>query len=395
VIAPVTGIKPIVSKPLRILLFGSQMAIGGAQKLLLEQARWFHEHGHDVTAVFFYDKQGLHEIWQREIPAKLLTMTELDSNPSLLVKFRALAIGMLRLWRLLRMSHFDAIETFTYDSNLLALPVAWLAGVRARIATHHGIIEGFPRWVERVHAMLINLGAGNILVGVSRRALEQAERAGVRPERLTVIPNGIALPSLDQGAGARAREELGLPVEEILILSAGRLVYQKGHEFLIMALALVRERFPGVRVAICGDGILRAMLKKLVIDKALDEAVYLLGNRNDMRRLLAAADIFALPSRWEGLPVALLEAMGMGLPVVATRVEGVEDVVRDGTEGALVPPGDIGALASALADLVDHPEKRRKMGRAARARVRDVYTLDKMCEDYLALMRRFLAADGE
>ena len=98
---------------------------------------------------------------------------------------------MLRLWTLLRRGQFDVIETFTYDSNLLALPLAWLAGVPVRIATHHGMIEGFPRAIERFHSWLVNIGIASVLVSVSKKALEQAANAGTRRERMIVIQNGI------------------------------------------------------------------------------------------------------------------------------------------------------------------------------------------------------------
>jgi glycosyltransferase involved in cell wall biosynthesis len=383
-----------MSRPLRILFFGSQMAIGGAQKLLLDQARWFHTQGHEVTAVFFYDKQGLHGLWQTALPVPLMTMTVLGSRPGLAAKAWGLITGLVALWMLLRRAHFDVIETFTYDSNLLALPVAWLAGVPVRIATHHGIIEGFPAWIERLHALLINLGTASVLVSVSRKALDQAAKAGTRRDRMIVIPNGIALPPLDGTDVIDVRQELGVPADDLLVLSVGRLVYQKGHEFLIAAMPRVLERFPGAKAVICGDGILRSQLEAQVREKHLQASVFLMGNRTDIGRFLRSADVFALPSRWEGLPVALLEAMGIGLPVVATHVEGVEEVVQNGVQGSLVAPGDPGALAAALVELLGSPDLRTRMGQAARARVGEAYTLDTMCRQYLTLMRQQLGRYG-
>lgn len=374
---------------LRILFFGTQMAIGGAQKLLLDQARWFHDHGHDVTAVFFYDKQGLQQRWQNGLGFPLLTLASVGPRASLIQRPGALIAGLWRLWKLLRKSRFDVIETFTYDSNLLALPLAWLAGVPARIATHHGVIEGFPRWIERLHAWLVNAGVASILVSVSGKTLEQAVQAGIRPERTTVIQNGIPPMALMPQNQAELRRQLGVEDGGAVLLSVGRLVYQKGHEYLVHAMPRILLDYPHTKAVICGEGALRPQLEKQIQELGLGESVRLMGNQTDIAPFLAGADLFVLPSRWEGLPVALLEAMGAGLPVVATRVEGVDEVVQETSQGLLVPPEDSDALASALLQLLGDPRLRRRMGEAARSRIQDLYTLDIMCGKYLDVMLRF------
>jgi glycosyltransferase involved in cell wall biosynthesis len=374
---------------LKILFFGTQMAIGGAQKLLLEQARWFRDHGHDVTAVFFYDKQGLQERWRDGLGFPLLTLTSVGPRASLIERPWALAAGLFRLWALLRKSRFDVIETFTYDSNVLALPIAWLAGVPARIATHHGIIENFPAWIERLHAWLVNAGIASVLVSVSGKALEQAIHAGIRPERNTVIPNGIPPMIIGSVDRSEVRREIGVENGEPVLLSVGRLVYQKGHEYLVHEMPRVLGRYPHAKAVICGEGALRPDLERQIGELGIESRVRLVGNRNDVGKFLASADVFVLPSRWEGLPVALLEAMGAGLPVVATRVEGVEEVVEDERQGLLVPPEDAEALAAALLQLMGDPLLRKQMGEAGRTRIQSFYTLDIMCDNYLRVMLQY------
>jgi glycosyltransferase involved in cell wall biosynthesis len=167
----------------------------------------------------------------------------------------------------------------------------------------------------------------------------------------------------------------------------GRLVYQKGHEYLVQAMQTLARQFPTLQAVICGEGPLRGQLEAQVGRLGLEKSVHLLGNRLDIGRCLSAADIFVLPSRWEGLPVALLEAMDAGLPVVATRVEGVEEVVEDGEQGVLVPPEDARVLADSIGQLVLEPDRRARMGAAARARIRATYTTDIMCEKYLSLIQ--------
>lgn len=375
---------------LGILLVGTQIALGGAQRLLLDQARWFHSHGHRVTAAFFYDKQDLGAIWRKNSDFPLVTLSRIGDAENLLKKVVGLLSGLASLWLLLRRERFDVVESFTYDSNLLALPLAWLSGVRARVATHHGIIEGSPRLVERLHSFLVNVGLASTLVCVSRKVLEQAAAAGIRREHMTVIPNGIPAGSAGAGDRAGTRRDLSVGDEDVLILSVGRLVYQKGHEYLVRAMEGILREYPGTKAIICGEGPLREQLETLIARLGIRAAVKLPGNRLDIDRFLGCSDIFVLPSRWEGLPVALLEAMDHALPVVATRVEGVEEVIESEAQGLLVPPEDARALKESLRKLIADPALRREMGAGARTRVHEAYTTDIMCEKYLALMHNLL-----
>jgi glycosyltransferase involved in cell wall biosynthesis len=231
----------------------------------------------------------------------------------------------------------------------------------------------------------------SILVNVSRKVLEQAAGVGIRREHMTVIPNGIPSGGRHDSDRESIRADLGVTARDVLILSVGRLVYQKGHEYLVQAMESLRGELPHTKAVICGEGPLRRQLQSQIDRLGLGGVVTLLGNRLDIDRFLGSADIFVLPSRWEGLPVALLEAMDAGLPVVATRVEGVEEVVQNETHGLLVPPEDARALAESIRRLVLNPDLRQKMSLGARARIREAYTIDIMCEKYLALMRNLLA----
>lgn len=371
-------------------MVGTQMALGGAQRLLLDQARWFHANGHRVTAAFFYDKQDLAEVWRQGAEFPILTLSRIRSTGNLFNKIAGLSSAMLSLWILLRSRKFQVLESFTYDSNLLAVPLAYLAGVPVRIATHHGIIEGYPRVLERLHAALVNTGMASKLVNVSRKVLEQAASAGIRREHMTVIPNGIPQGESAHLDRASTRVELGIAPDDVMILSVGRLVYQKGHEYLVQAMHRLLPDFPRARAVICGEGPLRSQLEAQIERLGLARSVQLVGNRLDIDRFLRSADIFVLPSRWEGLPVALLEAMDAGLPVVATRVEGVEEVIQEESQGLLVPPEDARGLVEALRAVLADPDVRRKIGAAGRDRVRTGYTTDIMCEKYLALMQNLL-----
>jgi len=371
-----------------ILFLGTQMAFGGAQTLLLDQALWFKARGHQTVAAFFYDRDGLNDKWQSAYDIRLVNLSAFDKNSSPLQKITSLLSGIWRLWRLLRAEKFDAVIAFTHDSNLLGLPLARLAGVPARIGTHLGSIRGLPRWREKLHAWLVNAGIIQALIASSTRTQEDAIREGVAPERIEVIFNAIRPFEIRDGDRTAARQKLGLRPDDFFLLAVGRLVYEKGHEFLVRAMPAVVQAHPNILAGICGAGPLFDDLQGQITALALGDKVRLLGQWEDVRELLAAADAFVLPSRWEGLPMALLEAMMAGLPVVAARVQGVDEVIENGVHGLLVPLENPEELSKAILQLMQDPQRRRQMGLAASARIMQGYTTDQMCEKYLQVIMR-------
>lgn len=373
-----------------ILFFGTQMAFGGAQKLLLDQANWFHVRGYKVTAAFFYDKENLRDKWQANADFPVYVMASYRRGLGKWKSASELLKGLWSLWKLLRQEHFDVVQSFTHDSNTLVLPLAWLAGVPVRLATHHGLADQFPRWRERLHTWLINHALANTLVVVSARTYQSALREGVRVERMVIIKNGIRPLSVESVDRLKVREEAGLQDGDIFLVSVGRLVYEKAHNVLLNAMPFILEKYPNVKVGIVGDGVLRTQLEAQIEELGITHSVRLFGMSDSVLKYLAIAQAFVLPSRSEGLPIALLEAMSAGLPVVVTDLDGMDDVVRRGEDGFLVPVEDARALANAILQLLSDPARARQMGIAARKHVMENYTEDIMGEQYLALMKKYL-----
>ncbi len=372
------------------LLLGSQMAVGGSQMMLLSMARWLQERGYPVTAAFLYDRDGLFAQWKASAPFPLLNLNAWAKGGGLLGLWR-LPGGVWRLYRLLASGEFSAILAFTHHASLLGLPLAWLAGVPVRLAGHRGSIQGMPAWMTRLHAWMVNLGIATQMVAVSERLRGKAvTQEGIRPERVVVIPNGITPPpagDYPETAKRSAREQLGVPADGLLALTVGRLTIQKGQVYLLRAIPRVLESFPNVVFALVGDGPLRAELEAEARQLGIERAVRFLGTRADVPELLHLADLFILPSISEGMPVALLEAMMVGLPVVASRVEGVDEIIQDGQNGFSVPPGDAEALSQALVRLLGDAELRRRLGAQGKAFVEKRFTIDQMCRRYLELFQ--------
>ncbi|NWF64539.1 MAG: glycosyltransferase family 4 protein [Chloroflexi bacterium] len=374
-----------------IVLLGTQMAVGGAQKLLLEQALWFQSHGHKVTAVFFYDRDNLHEKWKQTYPFKIQNLEAFDKKAGGLRSLPKLLGGLLKLWRILQKGKFDAIVTFTHDSNVLGLPLAWLAGIRSRVGTHLGEIRGMSKWRNGLHTFLVNHGVIQTLAASSARTRNNAIEVGVEPQRIVTIYNAIMPFDVAHIDRESVREKLGLKKEDVFFVAVGRLVYEKGHEFLVEAMSLVTKADSRAIAGICGAGPLRDQLQTQIEKLNLQNQVKLLGQWDEIPELLAAADVFVLPSRWEGLPMALLEGMMAGLPVIATRVEGVDEVVQPGEHGLLAPLESPAELAQAILQLLGSPQDRQRMGAAARERVLSSYTTDRMCEAYLRVIEKGLS----
>jgi glycosyltransferase involved in cell wall biosynthesis len=270
-------------------------------------------------------------------------------------------LGLLELVVLMRRTAPDVVHANSSKAGVLGRLAAVAAGVPVRIFTvhgwafsaHSGAASTLYRWADRLMSPLTTL---TICVAERERTAGLAARTCVA-QRTVVIPNAV-----DVAAFPQARHGAGPP----LILAVGRLAEPKDALTLVRALAAVREL--AFTALLVGDGPDRPALQAEVRRLGLQEVVTFAGTRDDVPDLLARADVFALSSRSEGAPVSILEAMAAGLPVVASRVGGVPELVVDGKTGLLVPPGDPGAMGSALGRLLADAGLRRRLGAAGRER---------------------------
>ncbi len=214
------------------------------------------------------------------------------------------------------------------------------------------------------------------VITVSERIREVLLADGLSPERVCVAHSGIDLSRIDDAPRTEAalRAELGIPAGVPTIGSIGALVPHKDHATLIDAFALLAARRPTARLVIVGDGPLRPALNERIAAASLGARIHLVGWRSDAPSWLRAFDVFAFPSREEGLGTSVLDAMAARRAIVASRAGGIPEMIDDGIEGRLVPPGDPPALAAALGSVLDDPALARAMGDAGRARVERGFT---------------------
>ena len=231
------------------------------------------------------------------------------------------------------------------------------------------------------------------VICVSDAAASTFRAAGVDPAKLSVVRNGLPVPVLRH---ARRETRLSLDCDERcpVIVTTARLTLQKDHATLIGALPAVLARHPACRLWLIGAGPQELMLKEQAAALGVADVVSFMGYRADVSDLLAAADLFVLPSRFEGLPLALLEAMAHGLPVVATRVGGTDEVLIDGVTGRLVGPGDSDALAAAIDDVLGDPDHARALGLNGQARFIDAFTASRMADETARLFRELGVSPG-
>jgi glycosyltransferase involved in cell wall biosynthesis len=312
----------------------------------------------------------------------------------------AFSFSVIKGYRLLsglvRRERIEVVHAHLPEANFWGLCLA-VRGDCAAIATVHNNEEfrygkadhplraRLRRWGYR---KMLGQCAAVVAVSAEVRA-SLASELSVGPddaERLVVIPNGVEIPApLSAELQAQARAHFGIPVGDPLVLAAGRLSEQKNFVTLLEAIAQLRVKGLLCRVVIAGDGPQRAYLDRRVEELGLGDQVVLPGNVQNLQELMQSADLFVLPSLWEGLPLVLLEAMAAGLPVVGSRIKGIAEIVEDGVSGILVEPGDAGELARGVSDLLGSAPRRAAFGAAGLEIVRREYDFARVSRQLGAL----------
>jgi glycosyltransferase involved in cell wall biosynthesis len=337
--------------------------VGGQEKLLVEFARRADRSRFELQFVSLGSRGALaDEIETLGWPVTALRLPT-GLRPSLIVKLAR----VFRCWRP------DVVHTHDQRALFYAGPAAWAARVPLLINTRHGRNCHFTPRQVMVGRHLAQLADRYVCVSDNVKAQCIAE--GIAPSRLLTIKNGI-----DMQRFRFSGTQLDGP-----IVAVARLSPEKDIANLIHATAIAAKRVDGIRVEVAGDGPCRGDLQRLAVELGIEDRVVFLGEIYDVASLLGRARLFVLPSRSEGIPLTALEAMACGLPVVATRVGGVPEVVEDGLTGLLVPPANPAALAAAIVQICNDPDGGERMGRAGTCRVDEFFDVRRMVGEYETL----------
>jgi glycosyltransferase involved in cell wall biosynthesis len=261
-----------------------------------------------------------------------------------------------------------------------------LARVPAIIATQHLFADLSTTWSRTQHRVVASMVHRYITVS-NDGARKLHGRLGVPRRKIRVVRNGIRLERFEPSSRTSLRTMLTGGKDAPVVLTVARLEPHKGHQFLLSAIASV----PNARFVFAGDGSLRATLERMAYALGVSDRVLFLGHRNDVPELLANCDLFVLPSVYEGLPLAMLEAMAEARPVIATAIGGVDEVVTDGQTGLMVQPTDPAALATAIQTVIANPQLAQTLGTNGRELVRSRFRAELMVRGVAAVYDELLA----
>jgi len=294
-------------------------------------------------------------------------------------------------WQLIaRRDEYDVVHVFqTHLSAFVASVIAKRLGKKV-ITTSHcakksgdmAVWSGFP-WGRRLLAMVCS--RADVATAVSKDVMNELHQAGFDPKRTQYIPNGVRVDSSVEGGRPSYRPNLGLPRKAFVAVFVGRLTAQKAPEFLVDAWESMPRKAFTPKLLLIGEGEKQTVLENRIKAGGMEDSVMLTGKVDNVEDYLRAADVFILPSVTEGMSVALLEAMAVGLPIVASRISGTVDVIQDGKNGLLFESGDKEGLIRCLSALMESRALGAHLGERARETVERRFSLDRMLDRYVAL----------
>ena len=376
---------------MRLLLATSSAQNGGAELQMARLATELGERGHDVTLMFMGDGPLAHAISSRHVTVRVFTVrTPTRSRVFFIPTKRTIADYShvpSFLWFLNRLKADVVLTSLAQPSAFVLRMAGFVAPRSVRIARLGGATERIEsRWPQseffdldhRLRRALVRSDA--IVVNASHLVETEVHRLGVRSVETRVIENGLDLP----------KNPANPMIEPPSGVAIGYLRPKKGYDVLIDAVAQTHSK---VRVTVLGSGPELQSLSHRAQAAGVNHLVNFMGEATDVQPFLGEAQFAVHPSLSEGLPNAVLEEMAAGLPVIASKVGGIPQLIEDGKTGILVPPGDAGALATAIDALAADPQLRSRLGSAARKRVEE-YRWDKSCDQYEALFNQLAGSTG-
>lgn len=365
----------------RVLHVIDSLHLGGAQEVVLNLAtcggpRFRHEvatmHGHGI----YWDRL-------RNAGIKVHSLSPHKYFPAYLATLPLLLLA----------TRPDILHCHLIPSNILAKPLGALLGVPIILNHDH---TNDPHRIDNKLLLALDKSTNRFarhIIAVAASCREFLIRhESIPAEKITLVPNAIDLRRFTPGTISRteSRLKLALPPDVLVIAGVGRLNPQKNFSLFLDIAAALSPRFPTLRFLLAGEGPEEEMLREKAEQLGLADRIVFAGYVADTREVYAAADFLLMPSRFEGLPMTLLEAMAMNLPVVASKLDGIAEVITDGEDGLLAAPADAPAFTEHLTRLLESPALASQLGTAARAKIEARFSVERMTTAVESIYDRFL-----
>jgi glycosyltransferase involved in cell wall biosynthesis len=379
----------------RIGLVLTPLDFGGAEKVSLTLLKNINRNEFSVIPIVLVRPWEDENLFQEELKKKNY---EYMTIPVALYRrsekrdyFRVLRCIKI-LWSIVKKEQFDLIHSNGYFADIISAPVARILGIPI-ISTCHGFIKNDVKL--NIYSFLDQriLLFVNRIIAVSEEIKNGLVKVGVKESIVKVIQNCVETyndPVLSNCHRKQIRTRLNLKESEIVVGYVGRLSEEKGLRFLIEAISILNDANVPSRLLLIGDGVQRMQLERYAEERSLKYQILFTGFQNQIDQWLPALDVFVLPSLTEGTPIALLEAMSHGLPVVASSVGGVPSIIRSGQSGILTQPGNPSEIAKAICDLYGNEPLRLKLGTEAKRIIQDKFNVTdwarKIEVQYLSLL---------
>lgn len=339
---------------------------------------------HFEVCVFRNKKNDYSKIFKENGGILISLNNRWTSNPLIIFK----------LYKLFQVSRPDVVQTFVLKPNLFGISAALLAKVPIVIATDLTLKDQAPtrlrrlrdKFLYKIYVSLANRSSH--IISVSEAGRDELKALGVNVD-ISVIPPPIDIARMNKKVEGEANSSDRAQLD-VTIGIVARLSEEKRHSDLFEAFSILSEKYPRIKLLIVGDGPIRVQLEALTRQQKIDDRVKFVGFQKDVHKYLSDMDIFVLPSRTEGLPIAIMEAMAWGLPVVASKVGGIAEIVDDGVTGLLFDSGDVRQLCNALSQLIEDPKKRNEYGENGRKKIYQSYHPDRFIKSHYELYRTLL-----
>jgi len=363
--------------------------LGGAERLvaelvsLLDQSRF-----EPVVCAFWHHGTSIERHWQTHLAARgveVFFATDWHGGHSP----AAYAAGLKSVRENMGDRQVDIIHSHFQMGSMMAVLLRRSLGARAIVRTAQAGKEwgdgtaaflcrqAFTKWV-----FPLTFDVQTCVSKAGQRRIERYPGSLIARRPVPLIPNGVSIDRFTPGSEPDVRAEFGLLPDDIVVGNVGRLSPEKGHSIFLHATRALLERMPDVKFLVVGDGEQRTALQDQSRRLGLDGSVIWAGARSDVERIYRAMDLFVLPSLWEGLPISILESMASGVPVVASDLPGVRELIRPGQTGWLAEPGNATDLANRMADALSQPEARARVAAEALDQVVPLYSIDGVAEQY-------------